>query len=204
MDPFVQGFLKGRHEAKMVTVTHAIPSNGVLSEPQIEQWLSRLAANRSASELDMLREAVEAVTGVALAEGTEAAAGQLRSVVLTADILDGLKLDTQSLVAALLSNLPARSDYDAQRIAQLFGDPVAELLRHVALIREISATSTRDVSEQSVEPLRRMLLGLADDVRALMVVLARRLARMRGQTSEPPPEDKPAGVFAKLFGSKKK
>ncbi|MCA9578660.1 MAG: DnaJ domain-containing protein [Polyangiales bacterium] len=31
-----------------------------------------------------------------------------------------------------------------------------------------------------------------------------RLARMRGQTSEPPPEDKPAGVFAKLFGSKKK
>lgn len=31
-----------------------------------------------------------------------------------------------------------------------------------------------------------------------------RLARMRGQTSEAPSEDKPAGMFAKLFGPKKK
>ncbi len=170
----------------MVTATSILPRTGEFNVDQVEPWLASLAAHRSAKQIERLRGAVADAAahhvGEVMADGT----GKLLALVQTADILDGLKLDTETLVTALLSELPGASDYDRARVAAQYGERVAAMLDLISRIRDLSATGARDGREEDAEGLRRLLLGLADDVRALLVVLAKRLRLMRGLKRLPP------------------
>ena len=164
----------------MVTATSILPRTGEVTVDQVEPWLAALAEHRGAKPVETLRAAVADAAahhgGQVMADGT----GKLLALVQTADILDGLKLDTETLLAALLSELPNQSDYEPARIATAYGDRVAGMLALISRIRDLSATGARDGRPEDAEGLRRLLLGLADDVRALLVVLAKRLRLMRG------------------------
>ncbi|RMG38104.1 MAG: bifunctional (p)ppGpp synthetase/guanosine-3',5'-bis(diphosphate) 3'-pyrophosphohydrolase [Gammaproteobacteria bacterium] len=102
----------------------------------------------------------------------------LLSLLHTADTLDRLKLDTDTLVAAILSELPGEPDYDPVRLRQDFGEAVQQMVEQVGRIRALSATSAHQ-DGSNVEALRRLLLDLAGDVRSLLVLLAKRLRLMR-------------------------
>ncbi len=163
----------------MVSLSTQLPLEGVPDEAAIARWLEALAARRPEAEIERLRRAIDTArrihAGQQFVDGTDMLLGLLH----TADILDRLKLDSDTLIAALLSEWPGESGFDAAQVRERFGEPVLRMVEQVGRIRELSATSAHH-DPDNVEKLRRLLLDLAGDVRSLLVLLAKRLRLMRG------------------------
>ena len=163
----------------MVSPISLLPRHGAVSDDQVETWLQAVSDHRDAVELEKLREAIamalEMHRGEVMADGMD----RLLALLQTADVLDQLMLDDETLIAALLSEFPAVGA-QAERIANKFGERVLRMVSLVTRIRNLSTIGANDQPADNVEALRRLLLGLADDVRVLLVVLAKRLRLMRG------------------------
>lgn len=170
----------------MVSRAGALPAGGEATAAQIDAWLAALGEHRPTEQIAKLRVALDCILEQHVGEAMDDGTGRVLALVQTAETLDGLKLDTDTLIVALLSELSAAHGHEQAAIAARFGKTVARLLDRVALIRDLSNTSGRDVDEKSIESLRRLLLGIADDVRALLVVLAKRLRLMRGLSQMTP------------------
>jgi GTP pyrophosphokinase len=163
----------------MVSRLTVLPTEGTASEQQTEVWLSHLAERRPAEDVVSLRDAIAIARDSHVGETAPDGFDRFLSLLHTADTLDSLKLDIEPLLAAVLSEMPGHPHYDAGEIERRFGPAVAAMVGQVSRIRELSATGAETVDEKGIENLRRLLLGIADDVRAILVVLAKRLQLMR-------------------------
>ena len=163
----------------MVSRVTTLPKVGTASEQQVEDWLQQLGKRRPENDVALLRQAVAMARVSHRGEPAPDGFDRFLSLLHTVDTLDSLKLDIEPLLAAMLSEMPGHPTYDAVQIRQRFGAAVAEMVEQVSRIRELSASSTGNVDERGVENLRRMLLGIANDVRAILVVLSKRLQLMR-------------------------
>ena len=163
----------------MVSRVSTLPKEGPVEQSHIDGWLEQMRSRRSAADVDLLGEAVALARHAHEGELTPDGFDWSLSLLQTVDTLDSLKLDIDPLIAAMLSELPGHKDYDAAVIERRFGAPVAAMVKQVSRIRELSATGSAAVDDRGVENLRRMLLGIANDVRAILVVLAKRLQLMR-------------------------
>jgi len=163
----------------MVSPVSSLPRVGTANAEQLESWLSGLAERRTRADVDRLREAAAIAREAHQTETASDSFDRFLSLLHTVDTLDRLKLDIEPLLAAMLSEMPGHSAADMARIQQRFGAPVAAMVVQVSRIRELSAGGSQTLDERGIENLRRMLLGIADDVRAILVVLAKRLQLMR-------------------------
>jgi GTP pyrophosphokinase len=170
----------------MVTHVTTLPKEGTASAEQVAQWLDGLAARRPAGDIELLREAVEMARAAHRDEHAPDGFDRFLSLLHTVDTLDSLKLDIEPLLAATLSEMPGHPSYQPQRIVERFGPAVGGMVEQVSRIRELSASGAHEADEKGVESLRRMLLGIANDVRTILVVLAKRLQLMRRLKRLPP------------------
>jgi len=172
----------------MVSIVSSLPATDGLDQGHRDAWLQALAVHRSETEIGRITQALGLVEQL---HGDERLYGALQlqlALLQTADILDQLKLDSDTLIVGLLSEAPSSPRYDADLIRDKFGAPVLQMTLDMARIRSIAISGSRDTGEKQTENLRRMLLGLADDVRVVLVILARRLQLMR-VLKYLPPED---------------
>jgi GTP diphosphokinase / guanosine-3',5'-bis(diphosphate) 3'-diphosphatase len=86
------------------------------------------------------------------------------------------KLDTESLMAALLHDVMEDSDTTKQELKEKFGVQVAELVDGLSKLDKLEYAS-REVAQ--AESFRKMLLAMARDVRVMLIKLADRLHNMR-------------------------
>ena len=93
-----------------------------------------------------------------------------------AGILTDYRLDTATIVTALLHDVIEDTDVSRADIDSLFGAEVGELVEGVTKLSrlELAAEHTRQA-----ENLRKFILAISKDVRVLMVKLADRLHNMR-------------------------
>ncbi|WP_456379218.1 RelA/SpoT family protein [Thiolapillus sp.] len=179
----------------MVSTTSNLPEKGNLGQEHIAAWLAALAGRRSREEIHELSRALEIVQQVHDEEPTFGGMQHRLALVQTADILDQLGLDTETLVVALLSDLPNAEI----ALAEPFGERVQTMIHDLVRIRAVAVTGSTDTSDRQSENLRRMLLGLADDVRVVLVVLAKRLQLMRVLgTLEPEDQQRIADVTQRI------
>jgi GTP pyrophosphokinase len=94
----------------------------------------------------------------------------------TAMILAGLNLDMDTVVAALLHDVPEDTRVPLEHVRAKFGDEVAKLVDGVT---KLSRISWENLEEEQAESLRKMFLAMAEDVRVVMIKLADRLHNMR-------------------------
>jgi GTP diphosphokinase / guanosine-3',5'-bis(diphosphate) 3'-diphosphatase len=99
-----------------------------------------------------------------------------------AAILTDLKLDDNTIVAALLHDTIEDTRATRAEISRKFGKDIAELVDGLTKIKKLDLVSKR--AEQA-ENLRKLLLAIASDVRVLLVKLADRLHNMRTLTHVP-------------------
>ena len=162
----------------MVSRDTQLPLEGEPSPEVVEAWLGALADRRPETELRRLGQAVDearrAYRGQVLMDGMD----RLLAMLHTADTLDRLKLDTDTLIAAVLSEMPGQGGYDPESVGARYGEGVLRMVEQVSRIRELSAASVHEVQED-LEKLRRLFLDLATDVRSILVLLAKRLRLMR-------------------------
>lgn len=100
------------------------------------------------------------------------------------EILSGLNLDSDSLVAAFISPLLAHDVIDIEYVKEHFSKEILMLCQGVEQMAAIKALRQQgnlaDVqAPQNIDNIRRMLLAMVDDVRAVVIKLAERLCDLR-------------------------
>ncbi|MFL1466515.1 RelA/SpoT family protein [Marinobacter sp. DUT-3] len=102
-----------------------------------------------------------------------------------AHILADLKLDHQSLMAAMLHDVIEDTGIPKDALSDQFGEDVAELVDGVSKLTQIEFRSR---AEAQAENFQKMTLAMARDIRVILVKLADRLHNMR--TLGPMPYEK--------------
>jgi GTP pyrophosphokinase len=159
----------------MVAVLHAAPQ-------AVSDWLDGLRADYGDDAVARLSAAWQRLC--AAAGETRGADGERLAdrALGTATILAGLKLDPDSIAAALLAPLPALGAFDAEAIAAAHGTEVAALVAGVARMSDIRALPAGvDTAERAAqaENLRKMLLAMVEDIRVVLIKLAERTQALR-------------------------
>ncbi len=148
----------------------------------VAEWLAAVASGRRVADAALIRQACE------LAH--EAHRGQVRAsgepfvahALGVARILADLKLDHETIAAALLLDVVEDTRVALEEIERRFGTGVARLVEGVTrmdAIRGIGAPPAGREAYAQAEGLRKMLLAMAEDVRVVLIKLADRLHNMR-------------------------
>ena len=106
-----------------------------------------------------------------------------------ADILADMRLDVESIAAALLHDVIEDTPATKEDIEKMFGADVAHI---VSGVTKLSALQTSTKIAQQAESLRKMILAMADDIRVVLIKLADRIHNMRTLKYHPTPEKQAA------------
>ncbi len=93
-----------------------------------------------------------------------------------AKICAGMRLDTETICAALLHDTVEDTSASLDDVRERFGDDIAQLVDGVTKLTGITFQS-RD--EQQAENYRKMMVAMASDIRVILIKLADRLHNMR-------------------------
>lgn len=93
-----------------------------------------------------------------------------------AAILAGMKLDVESIAAALLHDVIEDTHATKEEVEKIFGSGIAHI---VSGVTKISKLTYSDKAVRQAESLRKMILAMADDIRVILIKLADRLHNMR-------------------------
>lgn len=143
----------------------------------LEEWVSSL--NLSDSDKDQLR----TVYQYCLTLGDEAITNRLlvRGVEM-AGILLMLSMDLGTLKAAIIYPFVEVGLISQERMDEDFGPKIAKLVEGVLemeAIRSLQTLHRSETSPEQVDNVRRMLLAMVEDVRAVVIKLAERIACLR-------------------------
>ncbi len=155
----------------------------------LEAWLDHVIGLDPALDRDPMREAcafarqVEQQANAAQnlwVEGTSS----FQTGLEIAEILADLKLDQDSLIAAVLYRGVREGQIQLADVNQRFGATVAKLIEGVLRMAAISASLNPRQSlvlgtQAQVENLRKMLVAMVDDVRVALIKLAERTCAIR-------------------------
>ena len=126
--------------------------------------------------LDMIRKAYEYANSKHVHQKRITGDDYIQHPLNVALILTNINSDYKAICAALLHDTIEDSDGTYEEISKLFDKEVANLVECVTKINRISFTSE---SEQMAANQRKILVGLAEDVRVIIIKLADRLHNMR-------------------------
>ena len=169
-----------------VTAHQPINTDGSIN---LEAWLDHAVSVDLALDREALKEACEYAREAEQqhnaaknlwAEGTSS----FRTGLEIAEILADLKLDQDSLVAAILYRGVREGQIQLPAVSQRFGTVVAKLIDGVLRMAAISASLSPRQSlvlgtQAQVENLRKMLVAMVDDVRVALIKLAERTCAIR-------------------------
>ncbi|MDP6436306.1 MAG: bifunctional (p)ppGpp synthetase/guanosine-3',5'-bis(diphosphate) 3'-pyrophosphohydrolase [Gammaproteobacteria bacterium] len=155
--------------------------------------LRGVGLRRLNAKLDYLTDEQRAKVERAFKFGAQAHSGQTRASgqpyishpVAVAAIIAELRLDVESICAAILHDIIEDTAISVEQIREEFGEDVANIVDGVSKLDQLSFTSR---GEAQVESFRKMMLAMVEDIRVILVKLADRLHNMR--TLEPLNSDK--------------
>ena len=111
-------------------------------------------------------------------EGQSRSSGEpyITHPVAVAHILAEMRLDHETLMAALLHDVIEDTPITKEQLAELYGEAVAELVSGVSKLDKLKF---RDHKEAQVENFRKMFLAMVQDIRVILIKLADRTHNMR-------------------------
>lgn len=96
--------------------------------------------------------------------------------VAVASILSDMRMDHETIMAALLHDVIEDTEYNYDDIATRFGKTVAELVQGVSKLDKVKF---KDIKEFEVSNLQKMFLAMTQDIRVILIKLADRTHNMR-------------------------
>lgn len=190
----------------MVQVRALHPTNGDGSV-NIDAWIARMQQRVPLTSPAVLQEAcewaLELEQAAIAAENiwSDGASSYLTGLEM-AEILAELKLDQDSLVAAVVYRAVRERKTDLTEVERRFGATVAGLVDGVQRMAAISVSqnpgkASAFCAQTQVENLRKMLVTMVDDVRVALIKLAERTCAIRAVKDAP--EEKRYRVAREVF-----
>jgi len=163
----------------MVTVRDSIPklADGSIDD---QDWARALCLREPHLALDDILQATDTVRSLS-GRGERF----LERGVELAELVASLKMDTASVVAALLYGAVRNDTVTLDQLRPTFGADVTRLLEDVlrmastSLLEMSSAHMQTSEARDQVENIRRMLVSMIDDVRVAVLKLAERVVALR-------------------------
>ena len=104
-----------------------------------------------------------------------------------AQIVAELRLDSESIIAALLHDCIEDTDSTYEDVAKLFGTTVADIVDGVTKLTRVQYST---MEEEQMENLRKMLFAMSKDIRVILIKIADRLHNMRTMEYQTPAKQK--------------
>ena len=104
-------------------------------------------------------------------------------------ILMTLNMDLPSLQVSILYPAFESGFINLESVGEVFGDKISNLLlsvKDMEAIRSLQTLTSDNATEEQVDRVRRMLLAMVKDVRAVVIKLAERIATIRFSKNEDP------------------
>ncbi|QYJ85873.1 bifunctional GTP diphosphokinase/guanosine-3',5'-bis pyrophosphate 3'-pyrophosphohydrolase [Shewanella mesophila] len=96
--------------------------------------------------------------------------------VAVARILADMRLDHETLMAALLHDTIEDTPVTKEELSELFGESIGELVEGVSKLDKLKF---RDKKEAQAENFRKMMMAMTQDIRVILIKLADRTHNMR-------------------------
>ncbi len=104
-----------------------------------------------------------------------------------AQIVADQKLDSESIIAALLHDVIEDTAATHEDVARLFSPTIANLVEGVSKLTRIQYATKED---EQMENLRKMLFAMSKDIRVILIKISDRLHNMRTMEYQSPPKQK--------------
>lgn len=144
-----------------------------------EGLLEKLPSNLPPEDVELIHRAYETARDAhANAERISGEAYIIHPLNVAA-ILANLHMDTETIAAALLHDVPEDTEYTSADIHRAFGPNIATLVDGVTKLGQIGQPAGASGDLRRAESLRKLILATADDVRVVLIKLADRLHNMR-------------------------
>ncbi len=152
--------------------------------PGLKELLSSVETYLPPDQVARIKEAAE--FGASAHKGQKRLSGEpyIAHPVAAAAILADLRLDADTIVAAILHDVIEDTPTPKDQLAERFGKDVAELVDAVTKLDQIKFKSRE---EAQAESFRKMLLAMTRDLRVILVKLADRTHNMRTIEAMTPP-----------------
>lgn len=150
---------------------------------EFESWLKSIEPGRSKADMNLIRRAC--MLAQQAHQGQTRASGEpyFQHSLAVANILAALRLDSETIAAAVLHDVLEDTPVTMEELETEFGTSVATLVDGVTKmgqIQEYRGQNKRTKKERAqAESLRKMLLAMVDDVRVVLIKLADRTHNMR-------------------------
>jgi len=147
------------------------------NERSRDEWIERLWITDSQEDCDQLTQAIDLMLDVAAVDRDS----HIPLSLDVADILCNIQVDQVTLIATILSDVRLSDTYTVETIAEKFSSTIALLVKNMRWLHNFKAPTENETPSEpeQAECLRRMLLAMVDDVRAVLIHLAWRLQYLR-------------------------
>ncbi len=173
----------------------------------IDRWLESIEQVYDIRDPGALRDALmlaKQLSDEAIVNQTYWTVDSVQMGLEMAQILMDLRLDTESIIAALLYRAVREGRLSLQKVEREFSPEVAKLIEGVLRMAAISAIQSTSSGEpvlgnrdDQIENLRKMLVAVIDDVRVALIKLAERTSAIRAAKDNP--QEKRRKVAEEVF-----
>src|SRR6478752_3796274 len=148
-------------------------------EDLLEELIAEVASYNPDADRELIAHAFEFATRAH--EGQERRSGEafIHHPFGAAKICADLRLDDETIAAALLHDVVEDTDVGIDEVRVEFGEEIAQLVEGVT---KLTRTQFKSREQAEAENYRKMIVAMAHDVRVILIKLADRLHNMR--TSE--------------------
>ncbi|GAB4427827.1 MAG: GTP diphosphokinase [Anaerolineae bacterium] len=164
----------------MVTLKSEVTTQDAIS---FDSWLQSISPGRTAADMDFICRACELAQQAHNGQFRASGEPYFQHTLSVANILAELRMDHETLAAAILHDVLEDTPITYDDLVTEFGETVANLVDGVtkmSQIQEYRGQSKKTKKERAqAESLRKMFLAMQDDVRVVLIKLADRTHNMR-------------------------
>jgi len=142
----------------------------------LDGLLAEVAGYTTAVDRDLVTRAFRYAAAAHEGQQRQSGSDFIEHPVGAARICAELRLDEQTIAAALLHDVVEDTDTDIEDVRAAFGDEIARLVEGVTKLTRISFQSRE---QDEAENYRKMIVAMSEDVRVILIKLADRLHNMR-------------------------
>ena len=156
-------------------------------QEQYEQLEKTIRGYNAAADFDQIRAAFEYADKCHEGQKRKSGEPYIIHPLAVAQIVADQKLDSESIIAALLHDVIEDTEATHEDVARLFSPTIANLVEGVSKLTRIQYATKED---EQMENLRKMLIAMSKDIRVILIKISDRLHNMRTMEYQSPPKQK--------------